>query len=262
MVDESGTHPVGGVGYPRTRQEFDDWFSSEAACLTYLQRLRWRESFRCPKCAGSEAWKTNTGHLKCRECRHRTSATAGTIFDRTQKPLRVWFQAMWYVTSQKSGGSALGLQQVLGLGSYQTAWSWLHKLRRAMVRPGRDRLHGCVEVDETYVGGDEEGVRGRQTEDKAIVVVAAEEDGRGIGRIRPRRVHRTSNSWVGLRGLGQTTTYGSWSNQVDTPFWDICWSVVRGVAGRSLTVTARKEMPEAPQVCLLHLPQGLHLSRR
>ena len=188
MVDESGSHPVGGVDYPRTLQEFDDWFSSEAACLNYLQRLRWRESFRCPKCASGEAWKTNTGHLKCKQCRHRTSATAGTILERTQKPLRVWFQAMWYVTSQKSGGSALGLQQLLGLGSYQTAWSWLHKLRRAMVRPGRDRLQGCVEVDETYVGADEEGVHGRQTEDKAIVVVAAEEDGRGIGRIRLRRV--------------------------------------------------------------------------
>ena len=114
--------------------------------------------------------------------------TAGTILERTQKPLRVWFQAMWYVTSQKSGGSALGLQQVLGLGSYQTAWSWLHKLRRAMVRPSRDRLQGCVEMEETYVGGNEEGVRGRQTEDQAIVVVAAEQDGRGIGRIRLRRV--------------------------------------------------------------------------
>ena len=118
---------------------------------------------------------------------------AGTIFERTQKPLRVWFQAMWYVTSQKSGGSALGLQQVLGLGSYQTAWSWLHKLRRAMVRPHRDRLNGCVEVDETYVGGEEEGVRGRPTEDKAIVAVAAEEHGRGIGRIRLRRVPDASS---------------------------------------------------------------------
>ena len=100
---------------------------------------------------------------------------------------------MWYVTSQKSGGSALGLQQVLGLGSYQTAWSWLHKLRRAMVRPHRDRLNGCVEVDETYVGGEEEGVRGRPTEDKAIVAVAAEEHGRGIGRIRLRRVPDASS---------------------------------------------------------------------
>ena len=67
---------------------------------------------------------------------------------------------MWYVTSQKNGASALGLQRVLGLGSYETAWTWLHKLRRAMVRPDRDRLTGWVEVDETYVGGLEEGVSG------------------------------------------------------------------------------------------------------
>jgi len=95
---------------------------------------------------------------------------------------------MWFVTSQKNGVSALGLQRVLGFGSYETAWTWLHKLRRAMVRPGRDRLSGSVEVDETYVGGPEEGTRGRQTKTKAIVVVAAEKDGNGIGRIRVRRV--------------------------------------------------------------------------
>lgn len=95
---------------------------------------------------------------------------------------------MWYVTSQKLGGSALGLQRALGLGSYQTAWTWLHKLRRAMVRPGRERLSGAVEVDETYLGGLEEGVRGRQTATKALIVVAAQENGRGIGRIRVRRI--------------------------------------------------------------------------
>ena len=95
---------------------------------------------------------------------------------------------MWWVTAQKNGVSALGLQRVLGLGSYQTAWAWLHKLRRAMVRPRRDRLAGAVEVDETYLGGLEEGKRGRQTEKKALIVVAAQEDGRGIGRIRMRRI--------------------------------------------------------------------------
>lgn len=95
---------------------------------------------------------------------------------------------MWYVTNQKSGGSALGLQRVLGLGSYQTAWAWLHKFRRAMVRPGRDRLSGTVEVDETYLGGPEGGTRGRQTEDKALIVVAAQEDENGIGRIRMRAI--------------------------------------------------------------------------
>lgn len=132
------------------------------------------------------------GLLRCRSCRGRTSLTAGTVFQDTRKPLRMWFLAMWFVTSQKNGVSALGLQRVLGLGSYETAWTWLHKLRRAMVRPGRDCLAGAIEVDETYVGGPEEGKRGRQTETKAIVAVAAEKSGRGIGRIRLRRVKDVS----------------------------------------------------------------------
>jgi transposase-like protein len=131
---------------------------------------------------------TARGVLQCGACQRQTSPIAGTILEGTRKPLRIWFQAMWFVTNQKSGGSALGLQRLLGLGSYQTAWAWLHKLRRAMVRPGRDRLSGRVEVDETYLGGPERGTRGRQTENKALIVVAAQENGRGIGRIRMRRI--------------------------------------------------------------------------
>jgi hypothetical protein len=130
--------------------------------------------------------------LRCRSCRGRTSLTAGTIFEGTRKPLRTWFMAMWFVTSQKNGVSALGLQRVLGLGSYETAWTWLHKLRRAMVRPGRDRLNGIVEVDETYVGRAEKGKWGREIESKAIVALAVEEDGKGVGRIRLRRVKDVS----------------------------------------------------------------------
>jgi transposase-like protein len=114
--------------------------------------------------------------------------TAGTIFQDTRQPLTLWFRAVWWVTSQKNGTSAMGLQRVLGLKSYKTAWTWLHKLRRAMVRPGRDRLSGRIEVDETYLGDGEVGVRGRQTERKALIVVAAQEDGLGIGRIRMRRI--------------------------------------------------------------------------
>ena len=128
------------------------------------------------------------GRLRCRACRGETSLTSGTIFEGTRKPLRMWFLAMWFVTSQKNGVSALGLQRVLGLGSYETAWTWLHKLRRAMVRPGRDLLSGAVEVDETYVGGPEKGKRGRETEHKAIGAVAVENNGRGPGRIRLRRI--------------------------------------------------------------------------
>jgi transposase-like protein len=117
---------------------------------------------------------------------------SGHEFSGSRKPLVMWYRAMWYVTSQKNGASAMGLQRVLGLGSYETAWTWLHKLRRAMVRPDRDRLSGWVEVDETGVGGLEEGVAGRQTESKALVIIAAQADGLGIGRIRMRMIEDAS----------------------------------------------------------------------
>jgi transposase-like protein len=174
--------------YPRTLAELERRFRSEQSCRDYLSRLRWPEGFRCPRCGGAKAWPLSLVWWRCANCAHKVSVTAGTIFQDTHTPLTVWFRAMWWVTAQKNGVSALGLQRVLGLGSYQTAWAWLHKLRRAMVRPGRDPLAGIVEVDETYLGGLEEGKRGRQTEKKALIVVAAQEDGRGIGRIRMRRI--------------------------------------------------------------------------
>ena len=104
---------------------------------------------------------------------------------------------MWWVTSQKTGASAMGLQQVLGLGSYQTAWSWLHKLRRAMVRPGRDRLSGLVEVDETFVGGPEKNALGRGAIDKSRVVIAVERQGRRLGRVRLRAIAEASSDILG-----------------------------------------------------------------
>ena len=124
----------------------------------------------------------------CRGCRRQVSVTSGTIFQDRKLPLTSWFRAMGDVTSQKNGVSALGLQRVLGMGSYKTAWALLHKLRRAMVRPGRDRLTGRVEVDETYWGADKERVVGRLTYDKALIAIAAEQEGRAIGRIRLRRI--------------------------------------------------------------------------
>ena len=174
--------------YPANLLEFEERFATEVACRDYLVKLRWRSGFRCPRCGGGQAWSTGRNLLHCAACQRQTSITAGTIFEGTRKPLRTWFRAMWWVTTEKHGVSALGLQRQLGLSSYQTAWAWLHKLRRAMVRPGRDRLSGRVEVDESYVGGLEEGVHGRETETKAIVAVAAQENGAGIGRIRLRRV--------------------------------------------------------------------------
>ena len=122
--------------------------------------------------------------MHCSECGHQASATAGTIFHRTRKPLRLWFQVMWWVVAQKNGASALGLQRVLGFGSYKTAWAWLHKLRRAMVRPGRDQLSGEVEVDETFIGASEPEVGRRLTGNKALIAIACEVRGKGMGRIR------------------------------------------------------------------------------
>ena len=174
--------------YPRNLPEFEAQFTTEAACRDYLLRLRWPDGFRCPRCGHPKAWPIEKTLFQCTRCRYRASLTSGTIFENTRKPLRLWFRAMWWVTSQKTGASALGLQKVLGLGSYETAWTWLHKLRRAMVRPGRDRLSGAIEVDETYLGGPEEGLRGRETQNKALIVVAAQEDGKGVGRIRLHRV--------------------------------------------------------------------------
>ena len=183
--------PVAGRDYPRTYQQFLEWFDDDEACRRYLLRCRWPEGFACPRCGKmAEPWTTGRGYLHCRVCGGEVSATAGTIFEGTRISLRTWFSAAWFVTSQKDGASALGMKRVLGLGSYQTAWAWLHKLRRAMVRPGRDRLRGRIEVDETYVGGSGKGgKRGRGAERKQIVLIAVElHSPKGFGRVRMRRV--------------------------------------------------------------------------
>jgi transposase-like protein len=184
--------PVGGRDYPRTWPEFQRFLSDEYACLAYLERLRWPEGFRCPACGSSEAWKTKRGLWLCGACRRQTSVTAGTLFAGTRTPLRGWFAAIWQLATHKQGMSALGFQRAMGLGSYETAWAHLHKLRRAMVRPRRDLLCGLVEVDEGYVGGREVGMAGFQTEDKSPVVVAVEQhEGKkreSAGRVRLSRV--------------------------------------------------------------------------
>lgn len=174
--------------YPKTLPEFEEWFATEKACREYFRELKWPNGFSCPKCGQKEAWLSARELYVCKNCRRQTSLLAGTIFQDTKKPLRLWFRAVWHITNQKYGANALGLQRVLGLGSYHTAWSWLHKLRRAMVRPDRDKLSGTIEVDESYVGGKEAGKPGRGAEKKELVFIAAQEDGEGIGRIRLRRI--------------------------------------------------------------------------
>ena len=190
-------NPVAGKDYPHTYQEFLEWFPDEPACRRFLLRCRWPEGFQCGRCGDkAEPWTTGRGYLHCRQCGSEISVTAGTIFERTKHPLRIWFATMWFVTSQKDGASALGLKRVLGLGSYQTAWAWLHKLRQAMVRPERDKLCGYVEVDETYIGGSETGgKRGRGAEGKEIVAIALEiHFPKGFGRVRLRRIPDVSGA--------------------------------------------------------------------
>ena len=181
-------HPRAGVDYPGTWQAFESWFGDDAACREFLAGVRWPDGFACPACQGSEAWLTGRGMWMCRRCGRQTSVTAGTIFDRTRYPLRTWFAAMWFVCSQKHGVSALGLQRVLGFGSYETAWAWLHKLRRAMVRPDRDLLGGegvSVEIDQTFLGAAVQGRSGPRYANKAEVAIAVErQHRRGLGRAR------------------------------------------------------------------------------
>ena len=171
--------------YPKNLSEFEAWFSSEQACRDYLFHVRWPTGFRCPRCGGLKAWPVGTILYECSHCHYQVSVIAGTIFQDTHKPLTVWFRAIWWVTGQKNGASALGLKRILGLGSYRTAWIWLHKLRRAMIRPGRDQLSGVVEVDETFIGGQKSGKRGRGAEGKVLVGIAVEDkEDEGMGRIR------------------------------------------------------------------------------
>lgn len=180
--------------YPRNQMELEAMFSTEEACRESLFRLRWPDGFRCPHCGKSAYWPIREIQIRCAACRRVTSITAGTIFQDTHIPLTVWFRAIWWVTTQKNGASALSLQRILGLKSYETAWTWLHKFRRAMVRPGREVLSGRVDVDECFIGAPEEELRGRGNVDKALVVVAVEENAVGRGRIRFRQIPDASSA--------------------------------------------------------------------
>ena len=194
---------VSGRDYPRDWNQFLDWFADEAACLSYLEQLRWPLGFVCPRCGDtSEPYRSSRGRLMCRGCRYQCTVTAATLFDKTRTPLRTWLAAAWYLTNQKFGVSALGLQRVLGLGSYQTSWAMLHRFRRAMVRPGRERLTGKVEVDETYVGIRDPSKpfkrarRQRQTFRTLVAIAIEVQEPKGFGRIRLRRLPAAAETYL------------------------------------------------------------------
>ncbi len=168
--------------------DFQAWFRTDADCLDYLEWLRWPTGFVCSLCGHQGGWRLGDGRFMCSGCGGRTSVTAGTIFDRTRTPLTVWFTACWLFTTGKDGISALSLKRTLEIGSYQTAWAMLHRLRSVLVRPGRDRLTGAVEVDETYIGGLESGLPGGRARGKKVLTGIAVEvrEPRGFGRCRMR----------------------------------------------------------------------------
>lgn len=175
--------------FPRTIVEFPARFVDEQSCLDYLFRCRWPDGFQCPRCQGRTAWPVRArGVWECAGCRRQTSLTAGTVLHKTRTPLQLWFWAAYLMSTGTPGISAVQLQRQLGLSRYQTGWTMLQKLRRAMVDPERTPLTGEVEVDECEVGGVEQGRRsGRSLTAKAAeVVVAVQVRGKGCGRIRMR----------------------------------------------------------------------------
>lgn len=178
--------PRAGAHYPRSVGELQAWFRSDADCLDYLEWLRWPAGFVCAGCGHNRGWRLGDGRFMCAGCGGRTSVTAGTIFDRTRTPLTVWFTACWLFATGKAGVSALTLKRALEIGSYQTAWAMLHRLRSVLVRPDRDRLAGVVEVDETYIGGLESGLPGGRARGKKVLTGIAVEvrEPRGLGRCR------------------------------------------------------------------------------
>ena len=187
--------------YPRTLAEFYRRFPDDEACLHYLVETRWPDGFRCPGCGSDSARLLTTRRLwQCRACRRQTSATAGTVLHRTRLPLTAWFTAAYLMTSLKPGISALQLQRQLGLVSFGTTWVLLHKLRRAMVNPDRRTLTGSVEVDETWVGGKQAGLKGgrqRRGRKALLVAVAVERGEKALGRLRLEVVPDASQLTLG-----------------------------------------------------------------
>ena len=176
------------MSYPGDQMEFENVFKKEQDCIDYLILLRWPNGFVCPICGSIRYWEKTKARFECIDCHAETSVTNGTIFHKSTKPLLIWFRAIWWVVAQKNGVSAMGLQKVLGLGSYKTSWAWLHKFRRLMVLTGRSKLNGTVEVDEVFLGGKQSGKRGRGTEGKSLIAVAVEVKGRKTERVRLAKI--------------------------------------------------------------------------
>lgn len=169
---------------PITQVKFERMFATEEQCLKYFVELKYKDGFQCSECGHDKYWLLSRRRVRCCKCKKMLSITSGTIFEQSNKPLYLWYRVIWHMIAQKNGISAKGLQSIMGFGSYRTAWAWLHKLRMITVLSNRNKLNGKVEVDETFLGGDSEGKRGRGAEGKTVVVIAIEVLGKGTGRVR------------------------------------------------------------------------------
>lgn len=209
-------------------------------------RIRWPQGFVCPRCGAGSAWRTKEGLLQCQSCRTNTYLTAGTVFHRSKVPLRLWYRAMWWMTNQKVGINAMGLQRLLGLSSYKTAWIMLHKLRRAMIRPGREQLSGDVEVDGTLVGGLTPGNPARQA--KNIVIIAAEIRGEGTGRIRLAKLPDDKGPTI-VNFVKKHVAKGSLI--VSDGEWAYTWLTDDGYRHRRIPRAGSKELPRVHRIASL-----------
>lgn len=180
--------------YPRNQMELEKVFPTEDKCIEYLIAIKWPQGYKCKKCYHDKYWILSRKRVKCANCEEMITITKDTFFEQSNKPLTLWFRAIWWIIAQKNGVSASGLQSILGFGSYKTAWIWLHKLRKIMVFPHRNKLTGKVEIDETFVGGVREGKRGRGAGNKAVVVIAVEILPKGTGRVRLKKMPDASGN--------------------------------------------------------------------
>ncbi|NIM47872.1 MAG: IS1595 family transposase [Gemmatimonadales bacterium] len=232
------------MGFPKTLIEFQDRYPDEESCWRELRQARWPAGFVCPRCGGHESSFIRTRRLEqCRRCRYQASVTAGTVFHKTRKPLRVWFLGIFFLARHKKGISALQFQKDAGIGNYQTAWTMLHKLRSALGRRSGERLSGLVEADEAYVGGPRPGVRGRGAANKSAVAVLVERRAHSAGAVHLAVVPNVAWESLGpfVRGAidGRATT-------VLTDDWSGYWPL--GAAGVDHRARVQRTGPRAAKI--------------
>jgi transposase-like protein len=196
--------------YPESLQELFDIFPTEEACREYLFQVKYVTGFICPHCQGKEYWKYKKGILRCKACKKDISITADTVFHGRHLSLKIWFQAIWLIVSRKTGISGVGLAGELGIKRLKTGWQLLSTIRTGMIRPGREKLNGIVEVDEIFIGGVHKGKRGRGSDGKVMVLVAVEDRLKpvGIGRIRMQIITDASSETL-LKSVKEMIEPGS-----------------------------------------------------